>query len=120
MSINKIYLKSIFSISVIIISINFYFFVKERSSMQYMDWIINYQGGFVRRGFVGEFFFQFSKLTFIRLDLLIFIFVVLLYIFFFKNFYKLLKDVSLNYLNILVLFGAFTLSIVVMLMVGKI
>lgn len=108
MSINKIYLKSIFSISAIIISINFYFFVKERSLMQYMDWIINYQGGFVRRGFVGEFFFQFSKLTFIRLDLLIFIFVVLLYIFFFKNFYKLLKDVSLNYLNILVLFSPFS------------
>ena len=40
--------------STILIVLNFYQFVFERSFAQYTDWLINYQGGFVRRGFIGS------------------------------------------------------------------
>ena len=51
-------LKILIPISTIIIIINFYYFVSEKSLNQYADWLINYQGGFVRRGLIGEFFFS--------------------------------------------------------------
>ena len=38
------------------------------------DWLINYQGGFVRRGFLGEIFFQLSYYTKIDILYLLFFF----------------------------------------------
>ena len=32
----------------------FYTFYEDYSDWQYADWLINYQGGFVRRGLIGE------------------------------------------------------------------
>ena len=61
--------------------VRFYEFVKDFSNWQYVDWLINYQGGFVRRGFIGEILYIFHKLLKIDLDILIFIFVLLLYFF---------------------------------------
>ena len=55
-------------ISILIIIFNFTFFVIEKSPFQYSDWLINYQGGFVRRGLPGEIFYQLYKLTNIPLD----------------------------------------------------
>ena len=34
---------------------NFYNFTREFSLGQYSDWLINYQGGFIRRGLFGTF-----------------------------------------------------------------
>ena len=64
---------SIFLISFvfIFISIRFYSFVEDYSSWQYADWLINYQGGFVRRGLFGEIFFNIYKLFSLRLDLIV-------------------------------------------------
>ena len=56
--IKKEKLKFLFVITVIIIIFNFYYFVREQSLNQYADWLINYQGGFVRRGLIGEIFYQ--------------------------------------------------------------
>ena len=52
----------------------FYSFYTEYSGWQYVDWLINYQGGFVRRGLVGEFLFQIHNIINIDLDILIFTF----------------------------------------------
>ena len=70
--IKKEKLKFLFVITVIIIIFNFYYFVREQSLNQYADWLINYQGGFVRRGLIGEIFYQIHSLLFIRLDILYF------------------------------------------------
>ncbi|NOQ64671.1 MAG: hypothetical protein GQ582_09190 [Methyloprofundus sp.] len=48
------------------------------------DWLINYQGGFIRRGFLGEFFYQVSIYTHINpgfyvLLLQIFLYAIILY-----------------------------------------
>ena len=80
---NKFFLKSVFVISLIFISVNFYEMVVERSYYEYSDWLINYQGGFTRRGLIGEILYTLYSLTNIRLDLLLYLFVMSLYITFF-------------------------------------
>lgn len=92
-------------ISILIIIFNFTFFVIEKSPFQYSDWLINYQGGFVRRGLPGEIFYQLYKLTSIPLDLIVFFSVSLLYIFFAINFVKFTSNIKLNLLNLLILFS---------------
>ena len=92
-------------ISTSIIIINFFFFVIEKSPVQYSDWLINYQGGFIRRGLPGEIFFRFYDLFKIRLDLIVFIFVSLLYLFFAVYFVQLLKKIKFNFLNLLIIFS---------------
>ena len=59
--------------------IKFYTFYQEYSAWQYADWIINYQGGFVRRGLIGEFLFNVHKIFSIRLDLVTLLFVTSLF-----------------------------------------
>jgi len=77
----------------------FYSFYTEYSAWQYVDWLINYQGGFVRRGLVGEFLFQIHKMINIDLDILIFSFVSFLYLmvsFFLIQTIKYLENSQLN------------------------
>ena len=61
----------------------FYSFYDEYSDWQYADWIINYQGGFIRRGLVGELLFKVHTFSLINLDILVLCFVIFLYIIFF-------------------------------------
>ena len=77
----------------------FYSFYSEYSAWQYIDWAINYQGGFVRRGLIGEFLFQTYKKINVDLDKLIFTFVSLLYLiisFFLVKIVKYLEDSQIN------------------------
>ena len=89
--------------STFLIIINFSNFVFERSIVQYSDWLINYQGGFVRRGLIGEIFFNIHKLFRIPLDFLIFFIVSFFYLVFAFYFVKILKRINLNFLNLLIL-----------------
>ena len=43
------------------------------------EWLINYQGGFVRRGLLGELFFQISIKLNIEIRVIIVIFQILIY-----------------------------------------
>ena len=101
----EIFLKIIITISTLIVLTNVYFFVFERSLNQYLDWLINYQGGFVRRGLVGELFFQIFKITSIRLDFIVLFFIFAFYIFFYKNFYEIIKKIKFNFINLLLIFS---------------
>ena len=96
---------SIFLISFVFIFIfvRFYSFVEDYSSWQYADWLINYQGGFVRRGLFGEIFFNIYKLFSIRLDLIVFLFVIFLYVVFSYYLIKSLKYLEISKLNILII-----------------
>ena len=69
MSINSKFLYLVILSCLIFQISKFYSFYSEYSAWQYVDWIINYQGGFVRRGLVGESLFQLHRLTNIDLDL---------------------------------------------------
>lgn len=102
---NKKILDYLIGITVVIIIFNFYNFTKELSVGQYSDWLINYQGGFVRRGLIGEVLYQIHSLLSVRLDLIIFITVSLLYVLFYKNFLKIIKTLNYHFLNILIIFS---------------
>ena len=95
----------LFILTTAIIVFNFYYFVKEQSLNQYADWLINYQGGFVRRGLIGEFFYKIHIFTLVRLDVLIFLFVSLFYIFFYKNLLKIIKKLNFHFINLLIIFS---------------
>jgi len=82
--------------------IKFYSYYIEQSSWQYADWLINYQGGFVRRGLIGEIFFIFYKILFINLDILIFTFVIFLYAVFSYFLVKSIKYIENSKINILI------------------
>ena len=102
---NKFFLKLVFVISLIFISVNFYEMVVERSYYEYSDWLINYQGGFTRRGLIGEILYTLYSLTNIRLDLLLYLFVMSLYIGFFYFLFKILDKTNLDFLNTLIVFS---------------
>ena len=87
---NKIY-KHIFmkkislfliSLSLLIVSNNTFRWYQnsENNVFQFGDWLMNYQGGFVRRGFFGEIFFRIYEITNISPPLIILIFLIFLYL----------------------------------------
>ena len=80
----------------------FYSFTANYSSWQYSDWLINYEGGFVRRGFIGEILYLFHKLLFIDLDKIILFFVVSIYISISFFLFKSIQYIENNYENILI------------------
>ena len=101
------FLKILIFFSFLIVIINFFYFVKEQSLNQYSDWLINYQGGFVRRGLIGEIFYQLHKISLVRLDIIVFLFVSFFYLFY-KNFLNLVEKLNLNFINLLIIFSPFS------------
>jgi len=69
------------------------------------EWLINYQGGFVRRGFLGELFFQIATTFNIKIRFVIFIFQIAMYgsfLFFIFKFFNLIKK---NFIIVLCIFS---------------
>ena len=56
------------------------------------DWLVNYNGGFVRRAFLGQIFFYFSKISNLSIINIIFVFSSIIYCISIILFYKILKD----------------------------
>ena len=102
---NIVFVKFIFAISFLIISLNFYEWVIERSYFEYSDWLINYQGGFTRRGLFGEIIFILHKITNLRLDFILFSSVILMYFSFFFFLHKIISKINLNFINTLIIFS---------------
>lgn len=65
------------------------------------EWLINYQGGFVRRGLPGEIFFRLSIFFNIEIRLIIFLFQAFFYIIFIFLTYLFFKEIDKNYFLIL-------------------
>ncbi len=86
----------------IFVTVKFYSFYIEHSEWQYSDWLINYQGGFIRRGFIGEILFQLYRISSISLDIIILIFVITLYLFLSYFLFKSLKYLKDSNENILI------------------
>ncbi|WP_292010117.1 hypothetical protein, partial [Chryseobacterium sp.] len=58
--------------------------IVNRNGWYLGEWLINYQdGGFKRRGFFGTFFIFINELTKIKLEYIVFAFIVLIYTTFF-------------------------------------
>ena len=69
------------------------------------EWVINYGGGFVRRGLIGELIFQFSNIFKLKLRDLFLIFQIFLYFFYYVSIYWLLKDIKKNFITSLAIFS---------------
>ena len=69
------------------------------------EWVINYQGGFTRRGFLGEFVFQISQLFDFQLRKTFLGLQILIYIIYFYGIYNLFKKINFNYIFALAIFS---------------
>jgi len=68
------------------------------------EWLINYQGGFVRRGLIGDIIFNISKFFNLKIRFVIFLFQVFFYIFFILLIFNYFKKVKLNFLSALAVY----------------
>jgi len=114
-------LYTLVTISFLFQVIKFFSFFEEYSNWQYVDWIINYQAGFVRRGLIGEILFRVYQLTSIHLDFLILVFVVIIIIFNSYFLIRSIKYVSKSYINLLIFLspGFFLYSIMNSEIIGR-
>lgn len=62
------------------------------------DWLINYQAGFIRRGFFGEFVFTLYEISNIDIGLILIFFQIIVYMLIFILLYKLLR-LNKNYFD---------------------
>lgn len=68
------------------------------------DWLVNYQdGGFKRRGLSGSFFFLLQDMTGVKLNILVYIFQVIIISLFFYYYFKIIqyKEATFLYLSLL-------------------
>ena len=97
----KIYLTILYLFAV------FFFFQKYNNYVEWTisEWLINYQGGFTRRGLIGEIVFQISKLSSLTIRETILTFQIATYFIYFYLLYKFLKDTNNNILFIFAIFS---------------
>ena len=69
------------------------------------EWVINYQGGFTRRGFLGEIIFQLSQLFNFQLKKVFLILQIFLYAGYFYTIYILFKNIKYNYFFAIAIFS---------------
>ena len=69
------------------------------------EWVINYQGGFVRRGLFGEIIFQVSNFFNLNLRFTFLVFQSFLYLIFYYLIFDLLKYIKPNYFVLLAIFS---------------
>ena len=71
----------------------------------FTDWLINYEGGFVRRGFLGQIIFELSNFLNFQIKYLILFFQITIYSIYFLLFYLLLLKKKTNFFWLLIIFS---------------
>jgi hypothetical protein len=79
----------------------------EHNPFKMGDWLINYQGGMIRRGFLGEVFYRLAHFTHINPGLYVYIFQIFFYAVFFFFAYALLKKQQVLLPYALLIFSPF-------------
>ncbi len=69
------------------------------------EWLINYQGGFTKRGIIGEVCFQIAKYFNLELRDLIYLFQISIIGVYYVLIYNFIKKITFNYLLILIIFS---------------
>ena len=101
--------KLIFSIYLSILFVFIVFFLSAvhnspvNNSMH--EWVINYQGGFTRRGFLGEIVFQITQILNFQLKKGFLILQILIYAGYFYSIYTFFKKIKFNYFFALAIFS---------------
>lgn len=68
------------------------------------EWLINYQGGFTRRGFLGDLAFNFALLFKAKIRFVIFLFQLFFYLTFVILTFNFIKNIKINFLSRLALY----------------
>jgi len=68
------------------------------------EWLINYQGGFTRRGLLGEFAFKLALIFEAKIRFIIFLFQLFFYLIFLILIYNFIKNIKINFLLIFALY----------------
>jgi hypothetical protein len=71
----------------------------------YTDWLINYEGGFVRRGLLGQIIFELSKFLNMKLQFILLFTQIAIYFTYFFLFYLLFLKRKINFFWILIIFS---------------
>ena len=69
------------------------------------EWVVNYQGGFVRRGLIGELIFRLSDIFNLNLRFIFFLLQSSFYLIYYYLLYQLFKDFKPNYYILLAIFS---------------
>ncbi len=96
-----------FYINLIFLLAVFYLYQKHQvgNDSTISEWMINYQGGFTRRGLIGEVCFQLASIFELELRYVIFLFQSILYFFFSIFLLIYLKNFKINWLIIFAIFS---------------
>ena len=96
-----------FYINLIFLLAVFYLYQKHQvgNDSTISEWMINYQGGFTRRGLIGEVCFQLARIFELELRFVIFLFQSILYFFFSIFLLIYLKNFKINWLIIFAIFS---------------
>jgi len=102
---NKIYITYFFYIFVtIVIYLNFHL-NEFPNKYVYTDWLINYEGGFVRRGLLGQIIFEISNLFNIEISLIILYFQIISYFLYFLLFFFIFFKIKINFFWFVIIFS---------------
>ncbi len=71
----------------------------------FTDWLINYEGGFVRRGLLGQIVFELSIFLNIQVKYIILFFQIIIYFIYFILFYQALIKIKINFFWLLLIFS---------------
>ena len=69
------------------------------------EWVINYQGGFTRRGFLGEIIFKISQFSNLQLRKTFLILQIFLYLGYFYCIFIFFKNIKYNFIFVLTIFS---------------
>ena len=99
----KLFLYFLITMVFLVSSFKFYEIIQLKNGWQYSDWLINYQGGFTRRGLIGEILFKIHQILSFRLEYLLFFTVVILYLIFHINLFKIIKNLKIQFIDLLII-----------------
>ena len=63
----------------------------------FTDWLINYEGGFVRRGFLGQIILEISNFLNIQIKLIILFFQIVIYLIYYLLFFYFFTKIKANF-----------------------
>ena len=102
---NKIIYLSIILFTALLIQLNNVLrFYKNNTLFEVQSWLINYQGGFVRRGLTGEIYFHLSNFFGYEIKFFYLFFLFILLSTFFYLIFNFLKKIEFNFITTLIVF----------------
>ena len=87
----------------------------------FTEWLINYEGGYVRKGLLGQIIFYISNIFNIDLKFVILFFQITIYSIYFLLFYLVLSKIKINFFWVLIIFSPilFAYPLIELMVLGR-